>query len=944
LRAEARTAPAPARHRTVSLKGLVIPWRVNRRHALLACLLSFAPGETLGEAKGAPAPPLQAAEIRVGSEIEFPPFAVVDEKGQASGFSVDLLRAVAQASGLEPRFTVGPWDRVWNDLVDGNLDVLPIVAISEERRKVVDFGLPHTETFDAFFIRKGGTAIPDLRAAEGKTIGVMRSDAAQHELIERGFRGQVALVDTIPDGLRRLAAGEFDAFLCSKLVGILAMQQHGIRGLVAGPPIPDYKRVFAFGLRKGADNLKERLDQGLLIVKASGEYNRIYERWLSYEDPWRRYRRYLPAALVLLVLFAGLATFAVVAQRRRTLFLRSILDTAQDGFWLVRPDGRILSVNDAACALSGYAREDLLRMTPADLEAAERPDEVKSHLGRIFATGSDRFLTRQRRKDGTVIDVEVTAQVVPGRLNRTVVFLRDVTASRRGEEAIREKEAKLRAYFESPAVGIAITSPEKGWIEVNDRACSMLGYSREELGTRSWADLTHPEDVELDVAEFRRVIAGEKDSYSLDKRFIQKDGTVLWVLLSVNCVRRLDGRVEYFVAILKDITERKEVEEALQQSENRFRSLFSEMQEAFALGEALPVGSENPDDYQFIEMNPAFERQTGLRKEELLGRPATEALPGLERSWIERYCRVAMTGEATSFEDYNASTNRHYAVHSYSPRKGQFAIVFTDVTPMKQADAERASLQRRLALSSRMAAMGTLVAGVAHEVNNPLAAVLADRGLASEVVQEVRDRLRTSEPVDREAEAKRLDGVIEALDDAEEAGRRIAHIVKDLAKFARPTEEKARVRLIDAVQQAMRWLPATVGQAATVSVEDGGAPDVLGSFGQIEQVVVNLVTNAAKASKPGEVGVVIIRTSPGSQGMSRLDVLDRGVGIAPGLWDQIFDPFFTTRQVGEGKGMGLGLSICHTIVKAHGGTITVESEVGKGSTFRVELPVAPAEA
>jgi signal transduction histidine kinase len=229
-------------------------------------------------------------------------------------------------------------------------------------------------------------------------------------------------------------------------------------------------------------------------------------------------------------------------------------------------------------------------------------------------------------------------------------------------------------------------------------------------------------------------------------------------------------------------------------------------------------------------------------------------------------------------------------------------------------------------------------------VNNPLAAVLADRGLASEVVQEVRDRLRTSEPIDRQAEAKQLDGVIEALEDAETGGRRIEQIVKDLAKFARPSEEKARVRIIDAVQNAMRWLPATVCRAATVSVEDGGAPDVQGSLGQIEQVVVNLVTNAAKASKPGQLGVVIIRTSPGSPGMSRLDVIDRGVGIDPAVRDRIFDPFFTTRQVGDGKGMGLGLSICHSIVTAHGGTLTVQSEVGKGSTFRVELPAAPEEA
>jgi signal transduction histidine kinase len=118
----------------------------------------------------------------------------------------------------------------------------------------------------------------------------------------------------------------------------------------------------------------------------------------------------------------------------------------------------------------------------------------------------------------------------------------------------------------------------------------------------------------------------------------------------------------------------------------------------------------------------------------------------------------------------------------------------------------------------------------------------------------------------------------------------------------------------------------------------------MASPGQIEQVIVNLVTNAAKATPAGKHGEVVIRTSTASPGMARLEVIDHGTGIAPAILGRIFEPFFTTRQVGEGKGAGLGLAVCHAIVTSHGGTLTVESEVGKGSTFRMELPAAPAEA
>jgi signal transduction histidine kinase len=131
-----------------------------------------------------------------------------------------------------------------------------------------------------------------------------------------------------------------------------------------------------------------------------------------------------------------------------------------------------------------------------------------------------------------------------------------------------------------------------------------------------------------------------------------------------------------------------------------------------------------------------------------------------------------------------------------------------------------------------------------------------------------------------------------------------------------------------------------VRSAATVRVENGGAPDVLACPGQIVQVVVNLLTNAARAARPGRPSLIIARIGPGSPGMARLDIIDNGEGIAPHVLPRIFDPFFTTADVGEG--MGLGLSTCHAIVTSHAGSLTVTSDVGRGSTFRVELPAAPA--
>ena len=209
-------------------------------------------------------------------------------------------------------------------------------------------------------------------------------------------------------------------------------------------------------------------------------------------------------------------------------------------------------------------------------------------------------------------------------------------------------------------------------------------------------------------------------------------------------------------------------------------------------------------------------------------------------------------------------------------------------------------------------------------------------------VQGIRGRLHGSGPLKREAEVCSLDEAVEELQEAEDAGRRIERIIKDLKIFGRLDQARMRSRLIDIVHLGVRWLPVSVTRGATVRVENGGAPDVEVSPGQIEQVVSNLVINAAKAAPEGERGQIVLRVGPGAPGMARLEVVDEGVGIDSAILHRIFEPFFTTAE--DGKGTGLGLAICHAIVTAHAGTITVESTVGEGSTFRVELPAAPAEA
>jgi PAS domain S-box-containing protein len=287
----------------------------------------------------------------------------------------------------------------------------------------------------------------------------------------------------------------------------------------------------------------------------------------------------------------------------------TVFEHSDELVFVIDPGRRILAVSDGFRERSRLSDADLVGHVCA--EVAHQDGEVPGACPLHDLIRDGRQHTRQVRSDPLGGDFLV--HVLPvrdesGKVTAIIHSLVDVTGSVKAQAALAKSEARFRGYFEQSVIGVAVSSPEKGWIEVNQATCDLLGYTSDELKRLTWADITHPDDLAADVAQFDRAVAGEIDSYRLEKRFIRKGGTVVDVDLSVHCRRTAQGELEYFLALLSDITERKRLAEELDDERQRFKLLVENSSDAFILSQ--PDGTIDA-------VNPAASAMFGRSEEEL---------------------------------------------------------------------------------------------------------------------------------------------------------------------------------------------------------------------------------------------------------------------------------------------------------------------------------------
>jgi PAS domain S-box-containing protein len=617
---------------------------------------------------------------------------------------------------------------------------------------------------------------------------------------------------------------------------------------------------------------------------------------------------------------------------------RATFEHAAVGIVNAKADGTFLSVNQQFCDMLGYSSEEMLALTVDKISHTDNIGTGRENIARLWAGQIDTFSMKKRyiHKDGSFVWGNVTVSLMhddEGAPQYSIAVIVDITEQKRAEEGLRDSEQRMRILLNNAPIAVYECDVD-GKISLPNPAFGRItGYSVEELeGMYIW-DLMAPGEQKDALPEYLAHLVDEQPAPTrYFSRNQKKDGQLVDVRIDWTYKRDDEGRVTGFVCVLADITDRRN-------AERNYQSIFNEMLDGFALHDIICDDAGKPVDYRFLAINPAFERLTGLKGSDLIGRTVLEVMPQTEAHWIDTYGHVALTGEPAYFENYARELDRHYEVTAYRPAPGQFACIFVDVTERKRAEAERRMLEKQVRHAQKLESLGVLAGGIAHDFNNLLMVILGNAELAA--MELPTESMATN-----------------SIEEIKKASQRAAELCTQMLAYSgRGQFVIEPVDLSRVVADMSNMLEVSISKKAILKTEFAdNLPAVEADVTQIRQIVMNLITNASEAIGDAD-GVIRITTGTlecdreylqGTylgeelpEGLYvRLVVTDTGCGMDAETQAKLFDPFFTTKFTGR----GLGLAAVLGIIRGHGGAVMVSSELGQGTTFNVLLPACTAEA
>jgi PAS domain S-box-containing protein len=632
--------------------------------------------------------------------------------------------------------------------------------------------------------------------------------------------------------------------------------------------------------------------------------------------------------------------------------LRVALGASQLGFWFVDPHTRRTTVDARVGELWGFEGEP-----PSDLNSyVERlhPDDqplMRAAVARSLDPDEPNEYSityRVHPEPGAERWIEARGETLfegEGASRHALRFtgvLRDVTDRHQIEEALRRSEAHHRIALDAAELGTwSIDLDGGGTMTLDARSADLFDLpAATALDPMEVFGRLHPDDQERTQRAAQAAMDSGTGTYAITHRIVLPSGTERWIESRGRVFFEGEGdaaRPMQFTGTVRDVTEQKRTTEALAESEARLRTIFERIDEGYCLAEMIVDDDGEPQSYRFIEVNPLFSTLSGLQNPE--GRTIHELVPGVERSWVETYARVAFGGETVRFEQESPAMGIWFDVFAtpVEPR-GRFAIVFRNITERRRAENEvrqreaelralNETLEARVAertaqLEQRNRELHDFAHAASHDLQEPLRKISTFAGM-----------LADEHGADLDEDGRYF------VERIRSAALRLGTLVRDLLAFSRVGTQAESTQRVD-----LGVVAAQVADDLSLAIRDAGAdvriepmPTVVADAAQMRQLIQNLVENAVKYRREGEAPQVRVWAETKPKAV-RLMVSDNGIGIPAKHRDRVFAPFGRLHGRGEYSGSGIGLAICRRIAERHGGIIDFGATPGGGTTFVVTLP------
>jgi PAS domain S-box-containing protein len=588
-------------------------------------------------------------------------------------------------------------------------------------------------------------------------------------------------------------------------------------------------------------------------------------------------------------------------------YFQQLFDNSPDAILMMDTNDKAIQANRAFETLFGYSNEEVKDRSLAELVVPEEDtQEAYDSLHRILGGAVVRKERVRRRKDGSLVDVSVLAYPIRsnGRLVGAYGIYTDITERKKQEQALADELTRRRLLIDQSLDGIVVLDVDARVVEANQRFADMLGYTLKEvheLHTWDW-DKNFPPERILEMGR-----NADEKGFRLETKHTRKDGFAIDVDISINAAMCAGQKLIFCVC--RDVTTRKKMAEAVKQAAEEWSTTIDSISDAVSI---------HDKDFRILRANKAFADLFRKSLNEIIGIHCYELHKGNEPKPGCPHQHTLTTGKPASAEFYESHMGKHL-LESTSPifnEQGETVgtvHITRDITEQKRQN-------ERLLMADRLASLGELAAGTAHELNNPLTSIIGFSQLLmeKEVPEDIHEDLKL---INNEAQ-------------------RAANVTRNLLAFARKYAPVKQLNEINSIIEDVLELRAYEQRINSIDVERHLAPDlpkVMVDYFQMQQVFMNIIINAEYFMTDAHNGGTLRITTKKHNGAVMIAVADDGPGIAQEDLGRIFDPFFTTKP--PGKGTGLGLSICHGIVTEHGGQISVKSQLGRGATFIVELPI-----